>query len=204
MASFSLSNTKRDLWEKVKKQKQHMKHVDYLSKQNIWKSSMHELAYKSHNKNMSSSIPSGITKTGLSPRWSTPHKKYEQELCIVVATAHFTSGAHVGLKMCLYCLLRFSQIFAKLPTLCPFWRELAVDVYFRLPSHTHTQGSAKRGAALLHYVLAHFWVPFLHIPTAFTKCIHPCLARASDANPESIECIVGTFQWTHEDNAVGE
>ena len=77
MASFSLSNTKRDLWEKVKKQKQHMKHVDYLSKQNIWKSSMHELAYKSHNKNISSSIPSGITKTGLSPRWSTPHKKYE-------------------------------------------------------------------------------------------------------------------------------
>ena len=77
MASFSLSTTKRDLWEKVKKQKQHMKHVDYLSKQNIWKSSMHERAYNSHNKNVSSSIPSGITKTGLGSGWSTPHKKYK-------------------------------------------------------------------------------------------------------------------------------
>ena len=89
----------------------------------------------------------------------------------------------MGLKMCLYCLLCFSQIFAKLPTLCPFWRELAVDVYFRLPSHTHTQGSAKRGAALLHYVLAHFGCRFSIFPRHLQNASIPVLQERAMPMP---------------------
>ena len=77
MASFSLSNSKRDLWEKHHKQKEHMKDVAYLSKANIWKSSLHEKAYTSHNKKIKKSVPNGFTQTGLDSRWTTPRKKYQ-------------------------------------------------------------------------------------------------------------------------------
>ena len=77
MASFSLSNSKRDLWEKHHKQKEHMKDVAYLSKANIWKSSLHEKAYTSHNKKIKKSVPNGVTQTGLDSRWTTPRKKYQ-------------------------------------------------------------------------------------------------------------------------------
>ena len=80
MASFSLSRTKRDLFERHFRNQKHMS--PYLGpgrNANIWKridGRASNDAYRTSNQKLRSSIPDGNTDTGLKHGWLTPNKKY--------------------------------------------------------------------------------------------------------------------------------
>ena len=80
MAAFSLSKSKRDLFEAHFRNQKHMSpHVGPGLNTNIWQSphgKTSDRPYHTPNRKLNANVPNGKTATGLKPEWISPRKKY--------------------------------------------------------------------------------------------------------------------------------